>query len=187
MFWCILRTKLISSLQQCCCVTWNLSEFCYKTKNLKITGRISWCLQKNRDRTHLGMKLHTLMLSGLPFYCMSLLYSMCWFHFLGPPDLFFFFFFPIWPVLFSCAESFVIAEEVCISRSENPACEGCRWNGSGHSPTPRPGLLARRGGQDEWQTPGTHMVGGTTVVKIGSMKERYCLRGEARKMGTVVR
>lgn len=135
------------------------------------------------------MKLHTLMLSGPHFYYMSLLYSVCWFHFLDLLTSFGFvlFCFPIWPDLFSYAESFVIAEEVCISRSENPACEGCRWNGSGHSPTPRPGLLARSGGQDEWQIPVMHTVGGTTVVKIGSTKERYCLREEARKMGTMVR
>ena len=96
------------------------------------------------------MKLHTLMLSGVPFYCMSLLYSVCWFHFLGPPDLFFFFP-PIWLVLFSCVESFVIAEKACISRSENPACEGCRWNGSVTVPLPAQGF---------WQGEGDRMSGG---------------------------
>lgn len=119
MFWCILRTKLISSLTAVLLVL--LGTWVSFAKKLKIFGRISWCLQSNRIEAHLGMKLHTLMFlySGVYFIlCVGFISWTSW-------PLLFCFVFPFGQICFLCRKLCDSRGSVH-SRSENPACEGCR-------------------------------------------------------------
>lgn len=119
------------------------------------------------------------MLSGIPFYRASPLYSMCWFHFLGPTNLLF----------LHLASSVLMfrqlcdSGEACISRSENPACRVYRLEWLRSQSPSQTTASGKGGGHDEWQIPVTAHGWWDQCYKTGSMKKKILLKKTSQKDG----